>query len=123
MVIGVSIYPVGYAVWTSLHKVNPAMGMNAWVGLDNYRNVFVQQEFRTAARVTFRFAASVTILTVLLGLGMALVLNQRFLRSRPDAQRDAGALGDVRYRRRRALGVDLRWWVRHAQWRPLSSLA
>ena len=73
VVIGVSIYPVAYAVWTSLHMINPAMGMNAWVGLDNYRNVFVQQEFRTAAAVTFRFAASVTILTVLLGLGMALV--------------------------------------------------
>ena len=68
VVIGVSIYPVAYAVWTSLHMINPAMGMNAWVGLDNYRNVFVQQEFRTAAWVTFRFAASVTILTVLLGL-------------------------------------------------------
>ncbi|MFN8677216.1 MAG: ABC transporter permease subunit [Thermomicrobiales bacterium] len=78
VVIGVSIYPVAYAIWTSLHNINPAMGMNAWVGLDNYRNVFVQPEFRSAAWVTFRFAASVTILTVLLGLGMALVLNQPF---------------------------------------------
>ncbi len=61
VVIGVSIYPVAYAIWTSLHMINPAMGMNAWVGLDNYRNVFMQQEFRTAAWVTFRFAASVTV--------------------------------------------------------------
>ena len=78
VVIGVSIYPVAYAVWTSLHNLNPAMGLNLWVGLENYRTVFTQQEFRTAIVVTLRFAISVTTLTILLGLGMALVLNQPF---------------------------------------------
>lgn len=78
VVIGVSIYPVSYAVWTSLHNVNPAMGMNAWVGLENYRIIFTQPEFLTAIGVTARFAISVTVLTIILGLGMALVLNQPF---------------------------------------------
>jgi multiple sugar transport system permease protein len=78
VVIGVSIYPVAYAVWTSLHSVNPAMGLNLWVGLENYRQIFLQTEFRNAIVVTFRFAVSVTLLTLLLGLGMALVLNQPF---------------------------------------------
>lgn len=78
VVIGVSIYPVAYAVWTSLHSVNPAMGLNVWVGLENYRQIFQQQEFRNAIVVTFRFAVAVTLLTLLLGLGMALVLNQPF---------------------------------------------
>lgn len=77
-VIGVSVYPAAYAVWTSLHNFNPAMGLNAWVGLENYRTVFTQPEFRTAILVTARFAISVTTLTILLGLGMALVLNQPF---------------------------------------------
>lgn len=78
-VIGVSLYPVGYAVWTSLHMKNPALGLDVWVGLDNYRNVLSGKEFRTAIGVTFRFAIASTVLSVLLGLAIALVLNQRFV--------------------------------------------
>jgi multiple sugar transport system permease protein len=77
-VIGVSVYPVGYAVWTSLHNVNPSLGMNTWVGLDNYRLVFKDGQFRTAFWVTVRFAATATVATVVLGMAIALVLNQRF---------------------------------------------
>ncbi|MGH2617433.1 MAG: hypothetical protein ACRDJC_19540, partial [Thermomicrobiales bacterium] len=62
VVIGVSIYPVAYAVWTSLHNKNPAMGLDVWVGLENYRMVFAQAEFRTAIGVTFRFAIAVVVL-------------------------------------------------------------
>ncbi len=78
-VLGVSVYPVGYAIWTSLHNTNPAMGLNLWVGLDNYRTVFANPEFRTAIGVTARFAVASTVLSMGLGLGMALVLNQRFV--------------------------------------------
>ncbi len=39
VVIGVSIYPVGYAIRTSLRMVNPSFGMDHYVGLDNYRNI------------------------------------------------------------------------------------
>ena len=78
-VVGVSIYPVSYAIWTSLHFKNPAMGMDAWVGLDNYRNVLQGDAFRDAMVVTLKFAVSSTVLSILLGLGMALVLNQEFV--------------------------------------------
>jgi multiple sugar transport system permease protein len=78
-VIGVSVYPVGYAIWTSLHNVNPSLNINTWVGLDNYRMVLDQEQFRTAFRNTVRFAGSATILTLIIGMGMALVLNQRFV--------------------------------------------
>ena len=77
-VIGVSVYPVGYAIWTSLHNVNPSLGMNTWAGLDNYTRVIDQENFRVAFRNTVRFAGSATILTLVIGLGMAMVLNQRF---------------------------------------------
>jgi multiple sugar transport system permease protein len=77
-VIGVSVYPVGYAIWTSFHNTNPAIGSNQWVGLANYRTVFHKDEFRIALGNTFKFAAAATLLTILLGLGMALVLNQAF---------------------------------------------
>ncbi|CAN5615897.1 hypothetical protein BH09CHL1_BH09CHL1_11160 [soil metagenome] len=78
-VVGVSLYPVGYAVWTSLHNVNPSLGMNSWVGLDNYRLIFRDEQFKTAFWVTIRFAAKATFFTVALGMVIALVLNQRFV--------------------------------------------
>jgi multiple sugar transport system permease protein len=78
-VIGVSVYPVGYAIRTSLRFVNPSFGMDAYVGLENYRTLLNDSAFRDALVVTFRFAISTTILSMLLGLGMALVLNQRFV--------------------------------------------
>lgn len=78
-VIGVSVYPVGYAVWTSLHNVNPSLGINTWVGLDNYRFVLKDDQFKTAFWVTIRFAATATVLTIVLGMAIALVLNQRFV--------------------------------------------
>ncbi|MCC6943172.1 MAG: ABC transporter permease subunit [Thermomicrobiales bacterium] len=77
-VIGVSIYPVGYAIWTSFHNKNPAMGLNLWVGLDNYRYVLNSRDFHQALIVTARFAIFTVILSLALGLGVALVLNQRF---------------------------------------------
>jgi len=78
-VVGVSVYPVGYAFWTSLHNKNPAMGLDLWVGLENYRIVFQNPEFRAAMGVTTRFAIASTVLSMGLGLAMALVLNQRFV--------------------------------------------
>ncbi|MGI8476374.1 MAG: ABC transporter permease subunit [Thermomicrobiales bacterium] len=78
VVVGVSAYPVGYAIKTSMSNMNPSMGLNQWVGLDNYRFVLNNPEFRSAIKVTARFAITSTILTIALGLGMALVLNQRF---------------------------------------------
>lgn len=78
LVIGVSIYPVGYAIRTSLRNVNPSFGMDTYVGLANYRLILEDSAFRDAITVTARFAISTTILSMLLGLGIALVLNQRF---------------------------------------------
>lgn len=78
VVLGVSVYPVGYAIWTSLHFKNPAMGVDKWVGIDNYTNVIRGEAFQEALVVTLKFAVSATVLSVVVGTGMALVLNQPF---------------------------------------------
>jgi multiple sugar transport system permease protein len=77
-VIGVSIYPVGYAIRTSLRNINPSFGMDMYVGLNNYRYILENPDFHKALKVTARFAISSTILSLALGLGIALVLNQSF---------------------------------------------
>jgi multiple sugar transport system permease protein len=78
VVIGISVYPVGYAIRTSLRNVNPSFGMDLYVGLANYRYILENPDFHKAIKVTARFAISSTILSMALGLGMALVLNQPF---------------------------------------------
>jgi multiple sugar transport system permease protein len=58
--------------------VNPSFGMDVYVGLDNYRLIIENPEFRKAIYVTARFAIASTVLSMALGLAMALVLNQAF---------------------------------------------
>jgi len=77
-VIGVSIYPVYYAIRLSLRNYNPSFGMDMYVGLDNYRSILQNPDFHKAIKVTARFAISSTLLSLLLGLGIALVLNHSF---------------------------------------------
>ena len=77
-VIGVSIYPVYYAIRLSLRNYNPSFGMDLYVGLDNYRSILENPDFHKAIKVTARFAISSTLLSMLLGLGIALVLNHSF---------------------------------------------
>lgn len=78
LVIGVSIYPIGYAIRTSLRMVNPSFGMDKYVGLQNYRTILTSDEFHKAMLVTARFAIASTVLSLVFGLIMALVLNQHF---------------------------------------------
>ena len=63
MVIGVSIYPVYYAVRTSLLNYNPSFGFKTFVGLDNYEYILRDAAFRDALLVTARFAISSTVLS------------------------------------------------------------
>jgi multiple sugar transport system permease protein len=78
VVIGVSIYPVYYAIRTSLLNYNPSFGFKVYIGLDNYEYILKDAAFRDALVVTARFAIASTVLSMALGLGMALVLNQKF---------------------------------------------
>jgi multiple sugar transport system permease protein/sn-glycerol 3-phosphate transport system permease protein len=48
-----------------------------WVGLENYRFLFSQPEFGLILLNTFTFTLASVLLTALIGLGMALLLNQK----------------------------------------------
>ncbi|CCN73589.1 putative ABC-type sugar transport systems,permease component [Vibrio nigripulchritudo SFn27] len=70
-------YPMGYAIWLSLHDVQFLFGKmrSQFVGLDNFYEVLKSDEFWHATFVSIRFTFEVVVLTLAAGLGLAMVMN------------------------------------------------
>ena len=64
----------------SLHDV-PASGngFGPFVGIENYQIIFASPVFWRSAQVTLTFAVGFVILSTVIGLAMAMLLNQRFI--------------------------------------------
>jgi multiple sugar transport system permease protein len=68
-------YPLGYALWMSLHRIVFFGGYKAtFVGTANFAKVLADPAFRWSTWVTVRFTAESVVLAMLVGLGLALVL-------------------------------------------------
>ena len=77
--IFVVIYPLAYAFWMSLHKVSMFGGLKfKFIGFSNYLKVVTNEKFWDALFVSIRFTIESTILTLLLGLLIALILSKPF---------------------------------------------
>ena len=79
-VLGVALlYPVGYMVYASFLNWNPSQHISQaeWVGLRNYVFLLNDPSFRESLSVTLRFAAVVVTLEMLLGVGLALLLDRQ----------------------------------------------
>lgn len=73
------IYPLGYSVWVSLHQVSFFGGFRAtYVGLDNFVEAWKSPNFWNGVIVSLRFTIESVILTILIGLGIALTLSRDF---------------------------------------------
>ena len=72
-------YPLGYAVWISFREVK-LFGefRTVFVGLQNYVDVFNSPAFWDSVIISLRFTVESVILTILIGLGIALVLAKPF---------------------------------------------
>jgi multiple sugar transport system permease protein len=73
-----TIYPVAYALWTSLHQVMLLFPEEDWVGLENYRNVIAGEYFGVALKNSLKFTAFAAPLVVVIGTATALFLNRTF---------------------------------------------
>jgi ABC-type sugar transport system permease subunit len=79
VVFGIVVYPLGRTLYTSFFDVNsPFPGHFPFVGLGNYRQTFGNPAFWAAVRRTAYFTIVSTWFELLLGLLLALLLNQRF---------------------------------------------
>jgi len=73
------LYPIGYMIYASFLDWNPSqrIGQAEWVGLRNYANLWSDPNFRESFSVTLIFAAIVVSLEMLLGVGLALLLDRK----------------------------------------------
>jgi ABC-type sugar transport system permease subunit len=79
LVLGVVGYPWVSSGWLSLNHYDPTLGTSAvFIGLENYRKTFADPLFFVSLRHTLLYTVENVVLANLLGLGMALVLNERF---------------------------------------------
>lgn len=71
-------YPLVSSLWVSLHEVQLGGGASRFVGLDNYVRVVQDPLFLPSLVRTILFALLVTVLTLVVGLAFALVLDGEF---------------------------------------------
>lgn len=67
-------YPIGKELWMSFHT-GPAA--DQWIGLENYNRAFDDSRVWHSFRVTALFAIGSTVGGIVIGLGLALLLDQR----------------------------------------------
>jgi multiple sugar transport system permease protein len=79
VILIVAAYPIGYAIWLSLHQyslIHP--GLSRWVGFDNYRDALKSSDFWSSIKTTFIFTAISVSLELVIGMGMALLMHAAF---------------------------------------------
>lgn len=71
-------YPLGFEIWSSF--TNMTLGNDAkFIGLENYRYLFTDPEFLTAAKNSFVYVTIVQLGKFILGLGIAILLHQKLV--------------------------------------------
>ncbi|GAB3753524.1 carbohydrate ABC transporter permease [Microlunatus parietis] len=73
-------FPIGYSFWLSLQRNNlkqPAK--RGFIGADNYLSLITDQTFLNSLGITSLFTVVVVVITTVLSLILALVLNETFL--------------------------------------------
>jgi N,N'-diacetylchitobiose transport system permease protein len=81
LVAGLVGYPLARTIWLSFTDTGLADlidGSGEWVGLENYREVFADEALRRALVNTVAFGTVAVVVTMVFGIAVALLLNQRF---------------------------------------------
>ena len=79
IIMGIALlYPLGYMIFGSFRDWNPSqtIGESEFVGMKNYVTLFFDPAFRESLGVTFRFAFFVVSAELILGVGLALLLDR-----------------------------------------------
>ncbi len=69
-------YPIALEFWISLRSGQPLIGASTFAGLENYITALSDPRVRNSFKVTFIFAIENAVMSVVVGLGLALLLNQ-----------------------------------------------
>ena len=72
-------YPILYSAWISLHKYNLKRPQRFdFIGLENYASILESAEFWSSLWITVQFTVLVVTVVTVLGVAIALLLNQSF---------------------------------------------
>jgi len=72
-------YPIYKAFQLSLFEWNNPSKEPLFIGLENYRNLFLDERFINSLKVTFTYAIGVTFISIICGLVIATILNNKNL--------------------------------------------
>jgi len=77
MIVGL-LYPIGYMIYASFLDWNPSqlIGDAEFIGLRNYTKLLGDESFRESLTVTLKFSAIVVVTEMLVGVGLALLLDR-----------------------------------------------
>jgi multiple sugar transport system permease protein len=73
-----TLYPVLYGVWISFFNKHSFFPQQTFVGLSNYAAIVADPEFWASVRRGAVYSLTTIVLQVALGMGAALLLNERF---------------------------------------------
>ncbi|MFM8599884.1 MAG: carbohydrate ABC transporter permease [Mycobacterium sp.] len=77
LMLAVTAYPIGYAVWLSLHRYNLASPADtSFIGLANYQTILTDKYWWTAFFVTLVITVISVAIEFALGLALALVMHR-----------------------------------------------
>jgi ABC-type sugar transport system permease subunit len=74
----ISILPLVYAAWISFHDRDVILHTQEFIGFGHYRRILTDPEAIAAIFLSLKFTAVVVAASLLIGLGIALVLNEDF---------------------------------------------
>jgi len=72
------VLPLTYAAWLSFHDRDVILRTQEFIGFDHYRRILTSPEAITAIVLSLKFTAVVVAASLLIGIGIALVLNEDF---------------------------------------------
>jgi len=72
------LFPVVYSLWAGFTDFRLLGPEPQWIGLDNYRELFRDPDFKLALENTFIFVLGTIPATTVIALGMALLVNRQF---------------------------------------------
>jgi multiple sugar transport system permease protein len=77
VMVAVTAYPVGYAIWLSLERYNLELPQNIkFIGLGNYAAVLSSPYWWQALKVTLIITVISVAITLVLGMGLAMILHR-----------------------------------------------
>jgi ABC-type sugar transport system permease subunit len=78
VLLALFVFPFLYSLWVSFHNVRYEIGVNEFVGLSQYIRALKDPVVQEAILRTLEYTAMVTIMSTLISVSIALLLNENF---------------------------------------------